>query len=206
MLTPLPLQTSDDSWLTPLEGILNSTLTNFFPASMGDKIMVEVACEPLGNCDTDNYTFKSFTMRWLAVVSQLVPQLADTIWPYIEASGAGAAGQCDGGTDGVTCGFEWNTTTWDGLYGVGEQMSALAAIQANMLNVDDTLAAPYTSSNGGTSVSDPSAGTGSSDSSSDEPSIDTRTITTADKAGAAIATIVVLVFTVAGAWFLITGT
>ena len=169
---------------------------------MGNKIMVEVTCEPLGNCDTDDFTFKSFTLRWLATVAQLVPSTASTIWPYIEASAAGAAGQCDGGADGMTCGFEWNTTTWDGTYGVGQQMSALAAVQANMITVAD-LAPPYTADNGGTSKGDPSAGTGSGNSASGQPAVNTEPIGTSDKAGAGILTAMALVLTLGGAWFLI---
>ncbi|KAK6390095.1 hypothetical protein LTR65_005908 [Meristemomyces frigidus] len=193
--------TEDAKWLIPLNGILNATLTRFFPVADGDDVMVEVTCEPYGNCDTDDFTFKSFTLRWLATTAQLVPSLATTIWPYIEASGKGAAGQCDGGTDGITCGFAWNTTTWDGTYGVGQQMSALSAIQANMIHVND-LKAPYTKSTGGTSVGDPSAGT-SSGTTTDASGELTSTITTADKAGAGILTALVLVLTLGGAGWMV---
>lgn len=171
---------------------------------MGNKIMVEVACQPYGTCDTDQLTFKAFLSRWLAVTTQLVPALAATITPYLQASAQGAAGQCDGGTDGVTCGMEWNTTTWDGTYGVGQQMSALAAIQSQMLTADTSLTAPLTSSTGGNSTSDPSAGTGGSTAISDEGSVYTRVITTGDKAGAAILTIVVLATLMGGSvWMII---
>lgn len=188
--------------MTPIQGLLNTTLREFFPAGDGNKIMVEISCEPLSNCDTDNFTFKSYVIRWLALTAQLVPTTAASIWPYIQASGKGAAGQCDGGTDGMTCGFEWNTTTWDGTYGVGQQMSALAAIDANMINVA-SLAAPYTSSSGGTSKGDPSAGTGTSDSQIGQPDVDTRVITTGDRAGAGILTALMLLLTLGGAgWVL----
>ncbi|KAK5110592.1 hypothetical protein LTR85_000992 [Meristemomyces frigidus] len=196
--------TENDKWLTPLTGILNATLTRFFPTADGQDIMVEVTCEPYGTCDTDDYTFKSFTLRWLATTAQLVPSLSAQIWPYIAASGAGAAGQCSGGTDGITCGFEWNTTTWDGTYGVGQQMSALSAIQANLIPVSD-LKAPVTKATGGTSVGDPSAGTGSS-SGGDSTSADgvtTKVITTGDKAGAGILTAVALVLTLGGAGWMV---
>ncbi|EMC96226.1 glycoside hydrolase family 76 protein [Baudoinia panamericana UAMH 10762] len=194
-------QTEDAKWLTPLSGILNQTIATFFPKTMGNKIMVEVTCEPLGNCDTDNFTFKGYVLRWMAVAAQLAPSTANTIWPYIMASGTGAAGQCDGGTDGVTCGFRWNSTKWDDTYGVGQQMSALSAIGANMIPLAN-LKAPYTSSTGGTSVSDPSAG--NSDASTGESAVYTDTITTADKAGAAILTVLAVLGTLAVAWFIVT--
>lgn len=164
--------------------------------------MVEVACEPFGTCSTDDFTFKSFTLRWLATTAQLVPATAATIWPYIQASAQGAAGQCDGGTDGMTCGFEWNTTTWDGTYGVGQQMSALAAIQANLITVD-SLKAPYTADSGGTSKGDPSAGTTNGDENPNESAVLSERISTSDRAGAGILTAMALVFTLGGAWFLV---
>lgn len=196
------LQTENTKYLTPLTGILNTTLTTFFPPKMGPEIMVEVACEPSSTCDVDDFTFKSFTLRWLGLVTQLAPTLAPTITPYLQTSGKGAAGQCSGGTDGMTCGFEWNTTTWDGTYGVGQQMSALSAIQVNMINVAG-LKAPYTSATGGTSKSDPSAGSTTGGTISDETGIYTSEITTADRAGAGILTALLLVGTLGGAGWMI---
>ncbi|KAH9845588.1 glycoside hydrolase family 76 protein [Teratosphaeria destructans] len=197
--------TSNATWLPHIQGVLNKTLATFFPENMGPHIFVEVTCEPYGTCTTDDWTFKGFTSRWLAVTAQLVPSVADQIWPYLQASGKGAAGQCDGGTDGITCGFEWNTTTWDGTYGVGQQMSALSAIGATMLALKDNgLGAPYTTDTGGTSVSDPNAGTDSS-SDSGESAIYTKTITTGDRAGAGILTALALILTLGGAAWLVTG-
>ncbi|KAI7272087.1 glycoside hydrolase family 76 protein [Hortaea werneckii] len=201
--------TEDDIWLQHLNGILNQTISTFFPSEYDD-IMVEVACEPYGTCTTDQFTFKGFTMRWLAVVAQLVPSTASTIWPLIRASAKGAAGQCDGGTDGVTCGMTWNTTTWDGSYGVGQQMSALAAVQANMITIDD-LKPPYTTDTGGTSKGNPSAGTGSDSgggagggSGGASSRVYTDPITSGDKAGAGILTALMLLFTLGGAaWMVI---
>lgn len=193
------MQTEDPKWLEPLYGLLNTTLAVFFPK---DDIMVEVGCENYpGGCNTDGLTFKSFTLRWLAITTQLVPQTADIIWPYIQASANGAAGQCDGGDDGSWCGYHWTTTVYDGSgLGVGQQMSALAAIQANMIQVDD-LPLPLTLKTGGTSKSDGSAGT--SDGSSTINPIYTRPITTADKAGAGIVTALVLAFLISGTYWLV---
>ena len=166
--------TEDAKWLEPLYGIseyspiltltlfhannvpVNATFNIFFQPDTN--IMVEVGCEPYNACNTDGLTFKSFTMRWLAITTQLVPQTAETIWPYIQASANGAAAQCDG-PDNDNCGYHWTTSTWDGSTGVGQQMSALAAIQANMLTVDD-LFAPLTLDTGALSKGDASAGTG----------------------------------------------
>ncbi|KAK3671669.1 hypothetical protein LTR78_008402 [Recurvomyces mirabilis] len=158
--------TKDDRWLPPLQGILNRTLTEFFPASMGNKIAVEVA-----------------------------------FWPYLQASAQGVAGQCDGGSDGVTCGMEWNSTKWDGTYGIGQQLSALSVIQANLIQTS-RLGAPFTSDTGGTSQGDPNAGSGS-----DNPGLGseyTRTIKSADKGGAGFLTLLAVGSTLGGAYFLVT--
>lgn len=197
------LQTSDQSWLDIVEGLLNTTFTTFFPTTMGNKIMVEITCQPLGNCDTDQLSFRSYLARTLAVTTQLIPSLHETIYPYLRASAQGAAAQCDGGNTGAICGMEWNTTIWDGTYGVGQEMSALAVIQSLMLDTQDAaFVAPLTASTGGNSTSNPSAGTGSS-SSTFEPSIATRQITTGDRAGAAILTILILGSIIGGSIWLI---
>lgn len=172
---------------------------------MGPEIMVEIECEPYGNCDNDQRTFKSFLSRWLALTAQLVPQTYDRIFPYLRKSAQGAAGQCDGGSDGITCGHEWNTTTWDGTYGVGEQMCALAVVNTMLIDTE-SLSAPYSNKTGGTSTGDPTAGTGSSSSGSSGSSgstAATKTITTADKAGAGIITAIILFVLIVGSWWLL---
>lgn len=172
--------------------------------------MVEIGCEPADACTVDQPAFKAFLTRWLAVTAQLVPQFYERIFSYLRKSAIGAAGQCSGGSTGQVCGREWNTTVWDGHSGVGEQMSALAVVQAMLIDVEN-LDAPVTSDTGGTSKGDSSAGTGSSSSSSSSSSSDdddleeiaTRTITTSDKAAAGVVTsLIVFSFTI-GAWWML---
>ena len=95
--------------------------------------MYEQACEDVntkGTCDTDQQTFKAYLSRWMAATSKLVPWTASFITPKLQASAQAAAAQCDGGTDGTTCGEHWTAnSTWDGSYGLGQQMSALSVIQ-----------------------------------------------------------------------------
>lgn len=184
--------------------MLNTTFETFFPASMGTNIMVEITCEPLGNCDNDQRSFKAHLSQWLAITAQLVPAKHDQIFTYLRASAKGAAGQCDGGSDGITCGHEWNTTVWDGTYGVGEQMCALGVIQTIMMDVV-TLDPPYTSDTGGSSKSDPSAGTGTDGTSSSAgQAITYSAITIGDKAGAGVVTAAIIAFVLGGtAWLLV---
>ncbi len=179
--------------MAPLQGILNGLIDVFFNE---DNVIVEAGCEPENNCNTDGLTFKSFTLRWMALTAELVPGLAGQIWPYILKSGEGAAGQCDGGDDGQECGYHWTTTTWDGSTGVGQQMSALSAIQANLLPLED-LSGPLTLATGATSKQNPNAGTDVTNGQTLTP------ITTADKAGAGILTFLILVFLFAGTYWLL---
>lgn len=175
---------------------------------MGPNIMVEVECEPVGTCNIDQPSFKAYLSRWLAVTAQLVPQYYDRIFEQLRVSAKGAAGQCSGGSTGRTCGREWNSTTYDGTYGVGEQMSALAIVQAMMIDVGE-LSAPVGSTTGGTSKGNPNAGTpGSSSGSgggskSGESDVTTRTITTKDKAGAGFLTALFLTITLGGGYWLV---
>ena len=102
--------------------------------------------------------------------------------------------------------MEWNTTVWDGTYGVGQEMSALAVIQSLMLDVPTedavTFTPPLTSSTGGNSTSNPSAGTGGNKPKF-QPAVFTDKITAGDKAGAAILTIVVVTFVIGGSLWLV---
>ena len=145
--------------------------------------MVEVACEPQITCNNDQPSFKAYLSRWMALTSQLAPFTKDYIMAKLQASAKGAAAQCSGGSDGVTCGRQWYNSTWDGKYGVGEQMSALSIIQANLISKVNP---PLTAQSGGTSKSNPGAG-GGEDALANNPDL-RRTITTGDKAGAGILT------------------
>ena len=151
--------------------------------------MVEVACEPQTTCNYDQPSFKAYLSRWMAAATQIASFTSDTIMPLLKTSAQGAAGQCSGGTNSVTCGRQWYSTTWDGKSGVGEQMSALSVIQANLIS---KVAAPVTANSGGTSKGDPTAGSGG-----DNPVVvvdpsANMKITAGDRAGAGILTVLVL--------------
>ncbi|KAI5245322.1 mannan endo-1,6-alpha-mannosidase [Aureobasidium subglaciale] len=190
--------TGEDIWKERTQGLWNAT--NVFFTS--DKIMYEVACEPGGNCNTDQHTFKAYLARWMAASSKVAPFLSSQIAPYLAASAMGAAASCSGGTDGVTCGTKWfaNTSeasvTWDNTWGVGQQLCALEVIQSNLIK---GARGPVTNSTGGTSTGDDAAG-GKSDS---ERAGVPRKITQADRAGAVIITILVLAGWIGGMIWLI---
>ncbi|KAI9826983.1 MAG: hypothetical protein M1819_007077 [Sarea resinae] len=190
--------TGSDVWKERVNGLLNATDVFFSPTVTN--VMYEVACEPGNTCDTDQKSFKAYLARWMAATTKLAPWTYDTIMPKLAASASAAAEQCSGGTDGVTCGLQWTKgSTWDGTYGVGQQMSALEVIQSNLIA---SAASPVTNKTGGTSKGNPSAGTGG-DSSSSNPSTHTSTTTTGDKVGAGFLTSFVLLGVLGGAWWMI---
>lgn len=203
--------TNDPVWFTRAQAVLGGALQLFIKEN---DILYELQCEPSSNCNNDQSSFKAYLVRWMAVASYLAPGLAATVEPVLQASAQAAMGQCDGGTNGRMCGRQWYTSTWDGTEGVGqqvrfgysfslphlltcEQMSALAVLGATQMNAGIV---PVTKDTGGTSKGDPNAGSGSSSSS---PTGVTTKITTADKAGAGILTLLIVCGVVGGSLWII---
>lgn len=84
-----------------------------------NRIMLEAACEPRGNCNVDQLSFKAQLARFMAASTKWMPQLLPLVSPYLRASAAAAAAQCTGtiaGLVGNACGSEWwNGPRWDDL-------------------------------------------------------------------------------------------
>jgi len=156
--------------------------------------MVEISCEWAKNCNPDQTSFKAYLSRWMAATTQLAPFLKDQIMPKLQASAQGAAQQCIGGDTGSKCGRNWNSGTWDGYTGVGEQMSALSVVQANLI---DKAKKPVTGNSGGTSKGDPNAGGGRN------TAVKYTKITEGSKAGAGFLTALVMFAMVGGGWWMI---
>ena len=191
--------TEQTLWQTRLTGLLNAT-DIFFK----DDIMYEAACEDVdttGTCDTDQLSFKGYLSRWLAATTKLAPYTNTQIMAWLAPSATAAAEQCDGGTDGTTCGEHWTDgSSYDGTYGVGQQMSALSVVQANLIGDAIEL---LTNSTGGTSEGNAAAGT--DDSSTTAADVVTTPATTGDRAGAGILTAVVLCGLFGGVGFMVSG-
>jgi len=156
--------------------------------------MYEVACEPSNNCNVDQLSFKAYLSRWMAATTKVAPWTADQILPLLASSAQAAAQSCSGGNGNpVVCGTKWTTGTYDGVTGVGQQMSALEVIQSNLIK---KVSGPVSNSTGGTSQGNPSAGTGSSSAPVNAPG----RIGTKDKAGAGILTAIVIVALLGGGY------
>lgn len=107
----------------------STTLTNSKTAS---DVMVEVACETDDTCDNDQYSYKGLAAQWLGATTQIARFTNNTISSYLRNSAAGAAQSCSGGSNHTTCGTQWTTSTFDGNSGLGQQLSALNVIVANL--------------------------------------------------------------------------
>ncbi|KAK3940895.1 glycosyl hydrolase family 76-domain-containing protein [Diplogelasinospora grovesii] len=181
-----------DIWKTRLDGLLNRTIEVFFP----DGIMVEVSCELKDRmqCNTDQHSFKGYMHRWLATITQVAPHTHDTIATVLKTSTKGAVSSC---TDDGTCGFRWNTGSYDGDTAngpAGQEMSVLGAL-SSLLITFEPVQPPLTNFTGGTSQGNPNAG--------GDPNVipAPAPLTSADRGGAGVLTALVLVATlVALAW------
>jgi len=106
-----------------------------------------------------------------------------------------------GGTSGQVCGQHWTAgSAYDGLYGVGEQMSALSVIQATLIVSATEL---VTNNTGGTSAGNAAAGAGSSSSKTNSDGIANTPVTGADRAGAGILTALVISGAIGGTAFML---
>lgn len=183
-------------WEERTEGILNDSHIFF-----DNGIMQEQACESANTCDTDQLSFKTYFSSWLAATATLAPFTYNQIAPLLATSARAAAKICNGGNSGTQCGSKWTTGTNDGSFGIGQQMSALGAIQSSLIQVPgQKVVAPVTNSTGGTSQGNPSAGIGTT---SATPTFDTTPVTTKEKVGAALMTFAVLSSAIGGTVFMV---
>ncbi len=160
--------------------MVDATLKTFFP----ENIAFEIACEEHMSCTTDMLSFKGYVHRWMSVVTQVAPFTAEKILPVLRTSAEAGVSTCNGGDTGRACGFKWNTRTFDGSFGAGQQMNVLGAVSSLLIT---QAKAPFTNATGGTSKGDFNAGSRSD-------TFDGKVIppTTGDKAGASILTILIL--------------
>ena len=120
--------------------------------------MSEVACEVTDTCDYPQFAFKGLTAQWMGATTQMAPFTTNTITKYLQASAKGAANQCVERNNGTTCGAQWDKSSFDGNTGLGQQLSAMNVIVANLASnasVPGTGTSASTSSPGTSSTSTP---------------------------------------------------
>jgi len=106
--------------------------------------------------------------------------------PKLQTSAQAAAKSCSGHNNN-TCGVRWYQSKYDGWIGMEEQISASDIFVANLVYFNKT--GPVTSTTGGNSSSNPNAGNNDNTGGGTTQSA----ITTGDRAGAGILTVVFVV-------------
>ncbi|KAJ6160661.1 CAZyme family GH76 [Penicillium chermesinum] len=191
--------TKDQIWLDRLNGLLNKSWELFFTART-NYAASDAVCEIKDNCDRNGMLFKGLMVMWLANVALLVPSTYSTILSKLQSSASGAASTCTG-LGNNTCGVRWYGGEWDGKIGMEEDISATNVFSVAMLPfVNKDTAKPVSSSTGGDSKSDPNAGQGQ-----DTGNVVLAPITTGDKAGAGILTVVFVGAVIGAIVFMFTG-
>ncbi|KAK6515831.1 hydrolase 76 protein, variant 2 [Arthrobotrys megalospora] len=185
-------------WKEQLDGVLNSTYATFVDRDTG--AIKEIQCQETDTCNADQRSFKAYLIRWMGYTAQVAPYTYSSIMQTIRKNAELAAATCTGQPGGTACGLKWNVgPQWDGKHGLGEQISAMEVIQNTAPSV-----APvgylFNKDNGGKSKSNPGGqgGTKRVKSPFDTKSTYYRyvlpnyNITGADRAGAAIITLLVI--------------
>ncbi|GAP84279.1 putative glycoside hydrolase family 76 protein [Rosellinia necatrix] len=171
----------NETWKGRLDGMADGILRVFFAQ---DGVAYEPSCEPPpGSCNADMESYRGYLHRWMANSIQLAPHLYETFMPTLKKSAAAGVKQCTGGANGRICGFHWTTGQYDGLTSASLQMNVLGALTALIM---PDVAAPLTNNTGGTSKGNPDAGQSKTELPTYAP------ITTGDKAGASILTILIV--------------
>jgi mannan endo-1,6-alpha-mannosidase len=117
-------------WQERTSGLLRSTIRNFYSLENATNVLFEQACEPHNTCNNDQYSFKAYASRYLAKTAVLAPYALPAIRTLLTTSAQAAAQACSSGADNATCGQKWYVGGFDGNAGIGQQMSALEAVQA----------------------------------------------------------------------------
>lgn len=116
-------------WSERTEGLLNATANFFSPYDNATNVMFEPACEPVDTCNTDQFSFKGYLSRFMWATTLLAPFTKNAVTTLLTATSVAVSNSCSGGADGAACGTKWYIGGFDGITGIGQQMSALETIQ-----------------------------------------------------------------------------
>ena len=122
--------TQSKVWIDRTNGLLAASSRFFSPFPNSTNIMFEAACETVSTCNVDQFSFKAYLARWLAKTAIIAPWTKDTIYALLEPSAIAATSSCvQSGTE-VSCGSHWYTGGFDGISGLGQQLSALEVVSS----------------------------------------------------------------------------
>ncbi len=120
-------------WRDRTKGLLTTATSTFFsPFPNSTNVMYEYQCEKFDKCNNDQFSFKAYLGRWMIASAQMVPELYTTIMNLAAPSAKSAAAACSG--DQSACGTKWYVGGFDGITGVGQQLSALENIQGLLVS------------------------------------------------------------------------
>ena len=88
-------------WYNVVQGIMNAS--SVFFSTNPNNVMMEVACESTGKCDTDQQSFKGYLARWMAASIKVAPFVESWVMPRLQASAQSAVMTCTAGIDGNQC-------------------------------------------------------------------------------------------------------
>lgn len=164
---------------------MTSLFQKFFTAKTNGIISDQV-CEASDQCykDANDPLFKGLTISWLMDIALIIPDLKATILPHIQTTALGAAKACSGESKNA-CGGRFYTA-YDNQASMENQISGVEVISAAMLNFLKSDAVPVNVKSGGNSSSSAKPGGGDTDASLPVY----KAITTGDKAGAGILTVI----------------
>ncbi|OJI96442.1 hypothetical protein ASPVEDRAFT_35841 [Aspergillus versicolor CBS 583.65] len=127
--------TEDAKWRKRAEGLLGRLTTDFFPKQYDHQVFSEYACEPKQTCDRNMLNFKGWSAQWMAMAANLVPELRTEVEAKLQSSAVAIGTSCVGESDGMSdlCGSRWWGAKWDGIKGLEVQQAALGGITANLM-------------------------------------------------------------------------
>ncbi|KAJ9622214.1 hypothetical protein H2204_011562 [Knufia peltigerae] len=128
------LTNGSSPWIERTVGLLEATNTFVSPFENATNIVFEAECELGMTCNTDQLSMKAYLLRWLSATSIMAPLTAGRVGEIIRASAQGAARACVHKNNGLTCGSKWYINGWDGTSGLGQQLSAMEAMYALLVN------------------------------------------------------------------------
>lgn len=185
-----------------IQGLYGTSSREFYPTQGfdgdGGTILSDITCEPVDKCNRNEILFKAFYSTWLAFMSTIVPDTLQLVLPRLQTSATAAAKTCTGGSDGTLCGIAWYTQTFD-TPGLEQEVAVLGGLTAAMVNFDQR--PPFTAHTGGKSIGNPAAGTNST---TGAPPV-LESITTGDRAGAGVLTVIFVAGWSTGLWWMVKG-
>ncbi|KAI2614136.1 glycoside hydrolase family 76 protein [Hypoxylon fragiforme] len=119
----------DKTWGDRTAGLLKAADSYFSPYENATNIMYEHACEPFGSCSVDMKSFKGYLSRFMWATTRMMPSTLPRVQTLLNTSAVAAAKACSGGNNGTVCGQKWYVGGFDGVDGLGQQMTALETVQ-----------------------------------------------------------------------------